>query len=131
MREAEKLMPCQTIVFSPPTLISRPAPSPRSSQATRLTISKPLTVSVGCTAFHTQLTSALLLAICDAQACQLPIGRVEGETVSGVLNAPAADHGPAYPCDSARTRHVYLLSGLTVLVVVPVAPDPTPESSLT
>src|SRR5262249_58020129 len=74
MRLAEKLYPAQSTALSPPFLIRRPAPCPRSSQTTRFTTSRSPTESVGRTAFQTHVTSAV--ADRPGQACQLPIGFV-------------------------------------------------------
>src|SRR6185436_1592263 len=71
MRPAEKLYPCHETMFSPPFLMSRPAPSPRSAHATRLVTSKPVTSSCGRIWAWMHLTSASLLL---TSASQLPVG---------------------------------------------------------
>src|SRR5438094_213110 len=126
--DADRLYPCHNTTFSPPVLISRPAPSPRRSHATRLTTSRSPTEFVGRTAFHTQPTRSRSFAS-EAHASQLPIGVAKAGGGSGVVNDPRADHGPIQPSASARTFHVKRLFGVRVSVVH-VGPARSPESDI-
>src|SRR5262245_25851623 len=78
-------------MVSPPFLMSRPAPSPRSSQATRLVTSNaPSSVRAGFTALCTHWTSASLLTVNDPHCCQLPSGP-DGPPPAGGGGGPGAD----------------------------------------
>src|SRR5437870_780015 len=71
MRLIEKLYPIQFVVFSPPFLISSPAPLPRSSQATRLVTSNARSpLPPGFTDARTHATS--VFPGVDPQFCHLP-----------------------------------------------------------
>src|SRR6185369_17327166 len=98
-------------MFSPPFLISRPPPSPRSSQAIRfVTSNAPSTVWAGLTAATTQSDSLPLSAV--GHASQLPTGPPPpppppdggGATGCGaVWNDRISDHGPLVVGSNART----------------------------
>src|SRR5262245_27946479 len=102
-------------MFSPPFLIRRPAPSPRSSQATRFVTSKaPSSVRDGFTALCTHCTSASLLTVNDPHCCQFPTGP-EGPPPAGGGGGPGAgatidrkvsvlDHGPMVSGSISRAR---------------------------
>src|SRR5438045_564174 len=95
MRVAEKMLPCQAMMFSPLVLISSPAPCARSSHATRLVTSKSPTLLVGWIVSHTQKASAA--EVRPAQACQLPIEPLYAGGGSGVVKVAVSDQGPIHP----------------------------------
>src|SRR6185503_169274 len=110
MRAAAKLKPFHATMFSPPFLIRRPAPSPRSSHAMRLVISNaPSTVWGGLTAATTHSESFCLSPV--GHASQLPMGPPpppppEGGGATGcgaVWNDRISDHGPLVVGSNART----------------------------
>src|SRR5256885_10374449 len=116
MRDAEKLYPCQRTMFSPLVLISRPAPSPRSSHATRLVTSRSPGELVGWMTLCTHETSAGLFDASAPQCSQSPKGPAAGGG-SGVMNDAAVDHAPKAPWYSARTFHVNRLFGVRLSVI--------------
>src|SRR6266536_6219644 len=75
MRPAAKLYPRHEMMFSPPFLISSPAPPPRSSHATLfVTSNAPSTVLDGFTAPWTHWTSRSGLPASEPHASQFPTG---------------------------------------------------------
>src|SRR5438093_3997495 len=80
-----------------------PAPSPRTSQATRLTTSRAPTEFLGLTASLTH--AERLKPTRPAQCSQSPIPTKEGAG-SPDRNDAVADHGPPVPWNSARTFQV-------------------------
>src|SRR5436190_19212074 len=106
-------------MFSPPVLIRRPAPSPRSSQATRLVTSNaPSAVCAGFTAPWTHATSAGLSPVYAEQASQFPPppgGGGPGDEPAAVWNTCVADHGPLCVGSNAYTRQKYCLPETSVM----------------
>src|SRR6476646_6512201 len=100
-------------MFSPPSLRSRPAPSPRSAQATRLVTSNAASTlpEAGFTEAWMHFTSASLLFTSESQ---LPTGPPPpppppgggggGGAAAGVRNAWTTLHGPVVSESAARTR---------------------------
>src|SRR5689334_4891833 len=106
MRPAEKLIPCQVTMFSPPSLRSRPALSPRSAQATRLVTSNASSTlpALGFTEAWMHLTSAGLSL---TRLSQLPPpggGFGGGGGAAGVRNDCVTLHPLDVSLSDARTR---------------------------
>src|SRR3954464_11295305 len=95
MRPAAKLNPAQLTMFSPPVLISRPAPSPRSAHATHLVTSKPpSTVRAGLMWLWMQATSTPWSpAALQPTVGSAARGGAGGGGGFGVANANVTDHG--------------------------------------
>jgi hypothetical protein len=80
------------MMFSPPFLMSSPAPSPRRAQATRfVTSNAPSTVLAGLTWSWMHSTSFSLLAVLHPN-----VGSPDGGAAGGfgVASASVRDHGP-------------------------------------
>src|SRR5580765_3634723 len=100
MRAAAKLIPFHNATFSPPFLINRPAPEPRSSQAMRLVTSN--AASTVCAGFSAATTQAEIAEPgVDPQLCQSPLLMPPPPLLGGgmaagaiVWNARVVDHGP-------------------------------------
>src|SRR5437867_5981041 len=127
MRETEKPYPCQSTTPSPLFLTSSPAPSPRSSQATRLTTSRSSTVLPGLIASQTQKTRSIFFGS-DPHCSQGPMGFAYACGGSGVMNEAVVDQGPGAPWYSARAFHVKRVLGVSICAVVQAGLLTRPES---
>src|SRR5689334_14071485 len=128
MRDAENEYPCQLTMFSPPFLIRRPAPSPRSAHATRFVTSNAWTSLVGLNPrlewIHS--TSAGLLFTSESQLPFPGFGDGPGPgagVVFGVRKAWTTLHAPIVSASNALTRQNWVaLFGRSVSTVTAVSP---------
>src|SRR4029450_5113113 len=126
MREAGNEYPCQLTMFSPPFLMRRPAPSPRSAHATRLVTSNAWTSFVGLNPrlawIHS--TSAGLLFTSESQLPLPGLGAGPGPgagVVFGVRKTCTTLQVPIVSASNARARQYWVeLLGRSVSTVTAV-----------